>query len=62
MGVCNTILSAYTKYRHLGYCCTHPSISTFGSANLSLAKFCFVLNIHAGVYDKRRTISSIRHA
>ena len=26
MGECNTILSAYTKYRHLGWCCTHPSI------------------------------------
>ena len=25
MGECNTILSAYTKYRHLGQCCTHPS-------------------------------------
>ena len=24
MGECNTVLSAYTKYRHLGYCCTHP--------------------------------------
>ena len=24
MGECNTILSAYTKYRHLGYCCTRP--------------------------------------
>ena len=26
MGECNTILSAYTKYRHLGLCCTHSSI------------------------------------
>ena len=26
MGECNTILSAYTLYRHLGWCCTHPSI------------------------------------
>ena len=26
MGECNTILSAYTKYRHLGLCCIHPSI------------------------------------
>ena len=26
MGACNTILSAYTKYRHLGSCCTHQSI------------------------------------
>ena len=25
MGECNTILSAYTKYRHLGKCCSHPS-------------------------------------
>ena len=25
MGECNTILSAYTRYRHLGYCCIHPS-------------------------------------
>ena len=25
MGGCNTILSAYILYRHLGYCCTHPS-------------------------------------
>ena len=26
MGECNTILSAYTLYRHLGLCCAHPSI------------------------------------
>ena len=26
---CNTILCAYTLYRHLGYYCTHPSISIF---------------------------------
>ena len=26
MGGCNTIVSAYTLYRHLGLCCTHPSI------------------------------------
>ena len=26
MSECNTILSAYTLYRHLGYCCTHLSI------------------------------------
>ena len=26
MGECNSILSAYTKYRHLGYYCTHPTI------------------------------------
>ena len=25
MAECNTILSAYTKYRHLGECCTQPS-------------------------------------
>ena len=25
MGECNTILSAYTLYRHLGQYCTHPS-------------------------------------
>ena len=25
MGECNAILSAYTLYRHLGYCCSHPS-------------------------------------
>ena len=25
MDECNTILSAYTLYRHLGWCCTHPS-------------------------------------
>ena len=25
MGECNTILNAYTKYRHLGQCCTNPS-------------------------------------
>ena len=28
MGKCNTILSAYTKYRHLGWCCTQPSKCT----------------------------------
>ena len=26
MGECNTILSAYTLYWHLGYYCTHPMI------------------------------------
>ena len=26
MGECNTILSAYTMYRHLEYYYTHPSI------------------------------------
>ena len=26
MGECNTILGAYTMYRHLEWCCTHPSI------------------------------------
>ena len=26
MGECNSILSAYTLYRHLGWCCIHPSI------------------------------------
>ena len=25
MGECNAILSAYTKYRHLGCYCTHPT-------------------------------------
>ena len=25
-GECNTILSVYTLYRHLKYCCIHPSI------------------------------------
>ena len=29
MGECNTILSAYTLYKHLGWCCTHPSILYF---------------------------------
>ena len=26
MAECNSILSAYTLYRHLGWCCTKPSI------------------------------------
>ena len=26
MGECTTILSAYTVYRHLGQCCTNPSV------------------------------------
>ena len=28
MGKCYTILSAYTKYWHLGQYCTHPTISS----------------------------------
>ena len=28
LGECSNILSAYTKYRHLGWYCTHPSISS----------------------------------
>ena len=29
MGESNTVLSACTKYRHLGWYCTHPSIGFF---------------------------------
>ena len=31
IGVCNTILSAYTMYRHLEQYRTHPSIRSFKS-------------------------------
>ena len=34
MGECNTILSAYTKYRHLGWYCTHPSIYPYSSITI----------------------------
>ena len=27
MGECSTVLSTYTKYRHLGYYCTHTGTS-----------------------------------
>ena len=30
---CNTILTAYTKYRHLGWCRTHPSICSLDNCN-----------------------------
>ena len=37
MDECNTILSAYTKYRHLGYCCTHPSLCSLEENDSSLS-------------------------
>ena len=41
MGECNTILSACTKYRPLGKCCTHPSkSSSANSFSLEESKIC----------------------
>ena len=34
MGERNTNLSAYTKYRHLGKCCAHPSKLSMSSGTL----------------------------
>ena len=44
MGECNTILSAYTLYRHLGQYCTQPSNYADFDLNLThLIKFFFNL-------------------
>ena len=40
LGECNTILSAYTLYRHLGWYCIHPLISCY--TKHPLEEYCHV--------------------
>ena len=61
MGECNTIQSAYTKYRHLGLCCIHPlknfAILFFSSPELKVLMVSFCDRPVSGVCRALSTIS-----